>query len=91
MQNIMKEQHSSNYNINSGYYTSQQLIIAFDVLCIGFIGFLTFSVFKFYTKGNLIIMGKYKFNDRGIFIILDNKMGIINILYINRFITKAIK
>jgi hypothetical protein len=31
--------------------------MAFDVLCLAVLGLLTFSVFKFYTKGNLIIMG----------------------------------
>jgi hypothetical protein len=32
------------------------MIIAFDVLSILFLALLVFSVFKFYTKGNLIII-----------------------------------
>jgi len=32
------------------------MIIAFDVLCLIFLPLLVFSVFKFYTKGNLIII-----------------------------------
>ena len=42
--------------IDEGFFSSQQLIIAFDVLCLGMVLLLDFSVFKFYTKGNLIIM-----------------------------------
>jgi hypothetical protein len=33
------------------------MIVAFDVLLLLFIPLLLFSVFKFYTKGNLIIIG----------------------------------
>lgn len=33
------------------------MIIASDVLCMVFLPLLIFSVFKFYTKGNLIIIG----------------------------------
>lgn len=60
MQNLMKDHHGSSYKINQDFFSSQQLIIAFDVLCLGVMGLLTFSVFKFYTKGNLIIMGRIR-------------------------------
>ena len=38
------------------YLLSQRLIVAFDVLTIVLLPLLVFSVFKFYTKGNFIIV-----------------------------------
>lgn len=38
------------------YIISQRMLVSFDVLCLLFLPLLIFSVFKFYTKGNLIII-----------------------------------
>ena len=51
-----EQQHSSNYQPYTAYIVSQRMIVAFDVLCVLGIPLLMFSVFKFYTKGNLIII-----------------------------------
>jgi hypothetical protein len=52
----LQQEHSSTSLPNSAYLIAQRMIVAFDVLCLLLLPLLLFSVFKFYTKGNLIII-----------------------------------